>query len=991
MTSTLTGAACSLRLRRLLSTTVLTGAVFSLPISGGHAQTLVDQGTLVVSSDGQLGANSVIVDNSLGRDATLQINAGVSISNPVSIVNGGTVNTAGALSRNGDGEHGVDGNGGGTVSIAATGRIEANGVSGIGVSIGEGPVQVTNSGTIQATGDAGRGIYIYSSTNDLLAVDNRTGGRIIGTDAGVQINGNGALTNSGEIKATGADGAAVFIDGGGTVTNTAGNLAGGFNGVRIWGAGTVTNTGGAIRATTDDQGHGVEIVAGVGKVTNQDGGVISGKLYGVSLADGGTITNTGGSTIVGDGPDSIAAGVGVSGGAGAIVNTGMGSLIKGPSAGVRLINGGSVTNGAGATIQGAVSVQALSGNTTLSNAGALIGHVQLRNTGNNSVTLFTGSSITGNLQIGTNARSTLTLDGAGAQAYSAAVSGTTIFAGTLVKTGGGVWILDQTQNGLTAGETRVESGALIVNTQLASARVDVFAGGTLGGSGVVGSGGGSIVTMTSGATLAPGNSIGTLTINGDLVFNAGARYLVEVDPTGNASDLVKVTGNAHLNGGSVVHIGASGPYRLNSTYRILSADGTLSGQFDGVSSNFAFLTPSLIYDYAGRTVDLTLERNVVAFASVAATRNQIATAAGIESIGFNAGHPVYEAIAQLPNDKGLIRRSFDQLSGDIHASAKTALIEDSSFVRDAASDRIRSSFGGVAASPMPVMSYAVGGPQWVAPTTDRFAVWGQGFGAWGRTNSDGNAAALRRSTGGFLTGADLPIFDRWRLGAITGYSRTSFDVRDRSSSGWSDNYHLGLYAGTSWEALGFRTGVAYTWHDIGTSRSVALPGFSNSLKTRYDAGTFQAFGEFGYRIDTNVASFEPFANLAYVSQRTASLTEQGGVAALRGNGQTTNVAFTTLGARASTGFVLAGINLTARGAIGWRHAYGDTTPLATLAFSAGNAFSVAGVPIAKNAALVEAGLDLKLTPQAALGLSYHGQIANSAGQHGFKANLTMKF
>jgi outer membrane autotransporter protein len=118
----------------------------------------------------------------------------------------------------------------------------------------------------------------------------------------------------------------------------------------------------------------------------------------------------------------------------------------------------------------------------------------------------------------------------------------------------------------------------------------------------------------------------------------------------------------------------------------------------------------------------------------------------------------------------------------------------------------------------------------VAPTTDRFALWGQGFGGWGSTNSDGNAARLSHSTGGFLIGGDVPIFDTWRLGMMAGYSRTTFNVRDRASSGSSDNYHLGLYGGTQWGNLGFRTGAAYTWHDITTSRSVAFPGFGDSLK-----------------------------------------------------------------------------------------------------------------------------------------------------------------
>ncbi|EZQ15294.1 hypothetical protein CF98_12720 [Halopseudomonas bauzanensis] len=72
------------------------------------------------------------------------------------------------------------------------------------------------------------------------------------------------------------------------------------------------------------------------------------------------------------------------------------------------------------------------------------------------------------------------------------------------------------------------------------------------------------------------------------------------------------------------------------------------------------------------------------------------------------------------------------------------------------------------------------------------------------------AARLNRSTGGFLMGTDAPVFDTWRFGAVAGYSRTSFDAKDRYSSGSSDNYHLGLYGASAWGDLAFRTGAAYT-------------------------------------------------------------------------------------------------------------------------------------------------------------------------------------
>jgi len=43
------------------------------------------------------------------------------------------------------------------------------------------------------------------------------------------------------------------------------------------------------------------------------------------------------------------------------------------------------------------------------------------------------------------------------------------------------------------------------------------------------------------------------------------------------------------------------------------------------------------------------------------------------------------------------------------------------------------------------------------------------------------------------------------------------------------------------------------------------------------------------------------------------------------------------------------------------------------------------------AALVEAGGDLQLTAQAKIGVSYAGQLANSAHDHSVKGNFTWRF
>ncbi len=83
-----------------------------------------------------------------------------------------------------------------------------------------------------------------------------------------------------------------------------------------------------------------------------------------------------------------------------------------------------------------------------------------------------------------------------------------------------------------------------------------------------------------------------------------------------------------------------------------------------------------------------------------------------------------------------------------------------------------------------------------------------------------------------------------------------------------------------------------------------------------------------------------------------------------------------------------------RGAsIAWQYAFGDLTPEASLSFADASdlAFTTAGAPIAQNAALIDAGVDLQVGKALRLGLSYYGQLASEAQQSAIRGNLTWRF
>ncbi|MER5114280.1 S8 family serine peptidase, partial [Serratia marcescens] len=256
--------------------------------------------------------------------------------------------------------------------------------------------------------------------------------------------------------------------------------------------------------------------------------------------------------------------------------------------------------------------------------------------------------------------------------------------GGLTKQGIGTLVL--TGNNTYAGPTLVNQGRLAINGSVTSA-VSVQNGGIVGGSGTVGS-----LTARRGGTVAPGNSIGTLNVAGNVSFEPGSRYAVEVGPNGQ-SDRIQSSGVATIGGGEVAvtlenssNLLTQSEVRslLGQQYNILTAQQGVSGQFDAVAPNYLFLGTGLSYQPNG--VTLSVGRNGTSFASVAQTPNERAVAAAADALA--AGNPVYESILNS-GTAGEARQAFRQLSGQIHADIASALVNDSRYLREALNGRLR--------------------------------------------------------------------------------------------------------------------------------------------------------------------------------------------------------------------------------------------------------------------------------------------------------------
>lgn len=122
----------------------------------------------------------------------------------------------------------------------------------------------------------------------------------------------------------------------------------------------------------------------------------------------------------------------------------------------------------------------------------------------------------------------------------------------LTKTGSGVLALDNTET--YTGPTSVSNGTLQVNGQLAAGAVTVATNAFLGGIGTIL----GPVTVQTGGALAPGDSIGTLTINNNLTL--AGNLSIEVNKSASpTSDKVVVSGTLTNTGTGTVTVTNLGP------------------------------------------------------------------------------------------------------------------------------------------------------------------------------------------------------------------------------------------------------------------------------------------------------------------------------------------------------------------------------------------------------------------------------------------------
>lgn len=524
----------------------------------------------------------------------------------------------------------------GTVTKAGDGTLILTAASSFAkMTISEGALQIRNSGSVITSGN-----LTLSGANASLTIS--------GAGSSLTTSANGGLIGS-------AAGVTMTLENGGTFRETVGavgvaQLAGTKATLNVIGAGSVFNGGSAINSQHGDATYNV--------------------------IGGGTIVHAG----------QLAMGAAISGagsGSATILISGAGSRWQSShgyfgNVSLRILDGGVMQNGN-------LSIGHLAGKTAnilISGAGSehRVNSLTFGTNGTGAITVADGGTF-GFVAVAPSR--VLTINKGGTINIGGAVGGPAAAAGTLdvasiVFAGGtsalnfnhnnsnyvfelpftGNGTINQTGSGTTrlngdystfTGVTTVQAGTLSVNGALGGTLA--VRGGRLQGIGTVGS-----TTNAAGGTIAPGNSIGTLTINGNYLGNGG-RLEIETVLGGDASpsDRLIITGSSA--GSTLVNVlnqGGTGAPTVEGI-KIVDVGGASNGSFTLANGDYAFQgQPALIagaYAY-------TLQQNGVstpndgdwylrsAYVPPAAAAAPVGSPARTVPI-LQPGVPVYEAYGQV--------------------------------------------------------------------------------------------------------------------------------------------------------------------------------------------------------------------------------------------------------------------------------------------------------------------------------------------------------
>jgi fibronectin-binding autotransporter adhesin len=472
--------------------------------------------------------------------------------------------------------------------------------------------------------------------------------------------------------------------------------------------------------------------------------------------------------------------------------------------------------------------------------------------GNTTLGLPSGASLPNNITIS----GTLKVD---VPVGSASLNGA-ITAGELRKLGTGTLVLNGTHN---AGPfIEIVEGTLALNGTMLdmSSGVVVNSGATLKGTGTAA----GFIGASSGGKVAPGQSPGTLNINGNYLPLSGSTLEIEITPT-QASQLA-VNGNVTIPTNVAFHIVPNpGVYTGPLAFPVVLINGgTLSGTFNPPTFESALISnPQLTY--SANQILLTL--SVQNFASASVSGNSSAVGGALDTIAASGSGALTGVIANLTT------LNSQQLNGALTV-LQPAEYKGGAILQEAALLRVQNALGSRFQMLLDGRNCEIScGPK----NRSKTELWVDLFGDFLHQDSlvsKGNPQVGYNSQSvGVVAGVDFNPTKVLYLGALGAYSHAGLDWLQNQGDGHINSGYGGLYLSLIGDIYYLNTAAIGSWNGYHFERKIVYPGMNRTAHTGHGGKQLLAHADLGGNWGVSGFSLRPFDAVDYIIQEEDSFTE----------------------------------------------------------------------------------------------------------------------
>jgi len=491
--------------------------------------------------------------------------------------------------------------------------------------------------------------------------------------------------------------------------------------------------------------------------------------------------------------------------------------------------------------------------------------------------------------------------------------------------------------------------------------------------------------VTNSGTLAPGNSIGILTITGNYTQTAWSVYEVEVNAAGE-SDRINVSGAAALNGGTLTVLTETGTYSMSNDYTILSA-GSVIGSYYNVTSDLAFLDPSLTYD--STSVYLTLQRNDVAFEDMAETPNQRSVAASLDEIDPNVSGDMLDVMGSLYslNAEGA-RAAYNQMGGLIHTAVTGVSLSGLNNYIGSIADRMAGLFSDNASNRQMSDFKDNEGHR------PRWGLWTKGFRNKGDKKGDDISSKYDYNGSRLAMGMEMDLSDAVLIGLSVGYSETDTDMKELSETASIAGVQ-GSFYGTYKRDACYADGLfAYVQNRYETAREISFGDITRTAKAEYTGDSLTVYAEAGRIFNAATINIIPIAALQATRISREEFKETGaGALDLAGEEQETKAVTGYIGVRMRKEFSLTAGDITPEFRAVRVHGFSGDDYTLNAAFTGyeSSGFDVKGKGLSSDSLALGLGLTWEIYEKLNLSLGYDANISGDHADHGASMELNYRW